>query len=94
MLTPDEAADRMREMSRQLEALEEITPMAVDDALHQYAAYFRQRAIPPEPKPAPALTRPPWDPQKFAEDRIETANTIARLKDEWDSRPRVILEGK
>ena len=91
MLTPDEAADRMREMSRQLEAVEEITPVPVDQ---KYAAYFRQRAMLAEPKPAAALTRPPWDPQKFAEDRIETANTIARLKDEWDSRPRVILEGE
>ena len=88
MLTPDEAADRMREMSRQLDALEEITPMAVDDALHQYAAYFRQRAIPPEPK------RPTYTPEQISVGHINDTNMVEMLRAEWDSRPRVILEGE
>jgi len=89
MLTPDEAADRMREMSRQLEALEEITPMAVDDArLHQYAAYFWKRAIPPEPK------RPAYTPEQISVGHINDTNMVEMLRAEWDSRPRVILEGE
>jgi|GEM_PF-5907927 len=88
MLTPDEAADRMREMSRQLEALEEITPPPVDEVVEKYAAYFRQRAIPPEPK------RPVYTPEQISVGHINDTNMVEMLRAEWDSRPRVILEGE